>query len=112
MIVFSHYPTDYFVGGGVYGEHGSPGIMYQLRRQDVRITYFGAHVHITEGPKHTLGPHNVEWVVGGGGGWSCDGAQGLVTGDVDLATGEVLNLRMLEANWDQCCRWNPHPKGG
>ena len=42
MLVFSHYPTDYFRFGGVYKEHGSPGIMRQLQRTDVKITYFGA----------------------------------------------------------------------
>ena len=49
VIVFTHYPVNYFEYGGVKGEHGSPGIVEQLKRHDVNITFFGAHVHLTEG---------------------------------------------------------------
>ncbi len=53
---------------------------------------------------------NEEWTVGGGGGWSCDGEQGFVVGDILLATGEVVNTREIMANRRDCCWNNPHPK--
>ena len=52
---------------------------------------------------------SIEWTVGGGGGWSCDGPQGIVVGDVITATGEVVNARILRVEWNDCCRRNPHP---
>ena len=48
------------------------------------------------GPLRRIHP-NVEWVVGGGGGWSCDGQQGFVVGDIDRTTGKVMLLPRLQA---------------
>lgn len=47
------------------------------------------------GPLRRIQP-NVEWVVGGGGGWSCDGQQGFVVGDIDRRSGKVTPLPRLQ----------------
>ena len=53
VIVVTHYPINYFKWGGILGEHGSPGIIEQLQRSDVSITFFGAHIHLTEGEEQS-----------------------------------------------------------
>ena len=112
LIVNSHYPTDYLEGLQAYVPSAGRNvrILDLLRRTDVQITYIGAHRHSTDdNPKHrnNIAP-NREWVVGGGGGWSCDGPQGVVVGDVDTTTGEVLHTRIIQAEWKTCCRDNPN----
>lgn len=75
VLVFSHYPTDYF--------GGNPDFINDLRTNAVNVQYFGGHRHTTDnGPNqsHDLSP-NQGWCVGGGGGWSCDSPfQGFLVG--------------------------------
>ena len=98
LIIVTHYPINYIHGGGVKGERVDSGEwMRLLRRTDLKITYLGAHVHVTEKHASSIAPHE-EYVVGGGGGWSCDGQQGIVVGDVLIATGEVFNTYSIRAS--------------
>lgn len=77
LIVFSHYPTDYFTS--------VPEFLDQLRpRKPGRtVAYFSGHRHNTDQTStFKTGPH--DWLVGGGGGWSCDGLeQGFVVATID-----------------------------
>lgn len=87
LLVFSHYPTDYL--------QSVPDFVNQLRPHGKRtIAYFSGHRHNTD-QTTTLrtGPH--DWLVGGGGGWSCDGIEqgfvvGIIDNDFQLKTHPVL----------------------
>lgn len=87
LIVFSHYPTDYlwmippFVNGlqDDWNHH---------------VAYFAGHRHNVNKLPPWKNPNN-NWLVGGGGGWSCDGgSQGFVVGEIsneqELSTYPVL----------------------
>ncbi|CAE7386410.1 PAP8 [Symbiodinium natans] len=76
LLIFSHYPTDYF--------HSRPDFLELLGRQGTpRIAYFGGHRHNTD-QWSTLRTGHHDWLVGGGGGWSCDGReQGFLVGTID-----------------------------
>jgi len=96
LLVFSHYPTDYF--------KTAPHFMEGLRDASKRIVYFGGHRHDVDHSTTTSIHPNVNWLVGGGGGWSCDGAkQGFVVGEInddfDVHTYSVL------VSPDTCCAW-------
>ena len=86
LLVFSHYPTDYF--------QSVPSFLDQLEPNGERtIAYFSGHRHNTD-QTTTLrtGPH--DWLVGGGGGWSCDGIeQGIVVGTID-GNSQLKTLQM------------------
>jgi len=93
LVIFSHYPTDYFAS--------VPGFLDLLRDRSREIAYFSGHRHNTD-QKSTgkTGPH--DWLVGGGGGWGCDGSeQGYVVATIDqdyrLRTYPVL------INPEVCC---------
>ena len=115
VIINTHYPSDYFerykFGANVSGV-GWVDAIALFGTEDPKITYIGAHRHATnDNPDHPwLISPSAEWTVGGAGGWSCDGPQGIVVGDVVTATGEVTNMRVIRADWNTCCRRNPHPR--
>jgi len=74
MVVFSHYPTDYFA-------RKRTGVLAALKDTRKKITYFGGHRHNTDQHSTASIAPNQNWLVGGGGGWSCDGGrQGFVVG--------------------------------
>lgn len=75
MVVFSHYPTDYF--------RTAPKFLDALKNNSARdITYFGAHRQTTDQTGIPIKP-NTNWVVGGGGGDTCDSSkQGFVVGEI------------------------------
>lgn len=65
LLVFSHYPTDYF--------WSRPDFLDALSNASTHhVEYFGGHRHNTDqGSTISIFPNN-NWLVGGGGGWSCD----------------------------------------
>jgi len=76
LLVFSHYPTDYF--------SSVPEFLTNLSNASKHdILFFGGHRHNVDNTTTWQTPPNRNWVVGGGGGWSCDGpAQGFLVGTV------------------------------
>mmetsp|Transcript_65974 Transcript_65974/g.190317 ORF Transcript_65974/g.190317 Transcript_65974/m.190317 type:complete len:451 (+) Transcript_65974:61-1413(+) len=95
LIVFSHYPTDYYWVA-------APEFLDALRTPARNITFFGGHRHSTDQwSVASIAPNNA-WLVGGGGGWSCDsGTQGFVVGqvmsDLSVKTSPVIVDR------ESCC---------
>eukprot|EP00928_Gymnodinium_smaydae_P023872 TRINITY_DN19528_c0_g2_i1.p1 TRINITY_DN19528_c0_g2~~TRINITY_DN19528_c0_g2_i1.p1 ORF type:complete len:418 (-),score=55.34 TRINITY_DN19528_c0_g2_i1:427-1680(-) len=87
LLVFSHYPTDYF--------RSVPHFLDGLRDPAKRTVYFGGHRHNVDQYTTESTHPNANWVVGGGGGWSCDGGeQGFVVGEIsedfEVSTYSVL----------------------
>lgn len=83
FVTFSHYPSDFF--------GHDPAFLNQLRwpGPNRSMAYFGGHRHNTDQRSTArTGPH--DWLVGGGGGWSCDGhEQGFLVAEID----QEFNLR-------------------
>lgn len=76
LVVFSHYPTDYF-------SKKRPSILTLLEDDAKPIVYFGGHRHNTDQSSTADIGGNTNWLVGGGGGYSCDGGQqGFVVGEI------------------------------
>jgi hypothetical protein len=76
LVVFSHYPTDYF--------EAVPRFLETLKDNSSHgITYFGAHRQATDQSGTSIEP-NTNWVVGGGGGDICErnSKQGFVFGEI------------------------------
>lgn len=89
MIVFSHYPTDYFDSEEPWlpPHDDYSDLLRQLRDDRRHIQYFGGHRHNVDHENTTSIAPNVNWLVGGGGGWSCDGSQqGFVVGEIFSTT--------------------------
>jgi len=105
LIVFSHYPTDYL--------WSNPGLLASLSDASKHhIEYFGGHRHnVDQNSTISIAPNN-NWLVGGGGGWSCDvlkgipQQQGFVVGEID-ALGQITTRPVLIDN-SACCV-KPHP---
>jgi hypothetical protein len=76
LVVVSHYPTDYFAA--------APKFLSTLRDDSKHsIVYFGGHRHSTDKDSTYSIEPNSNWVVGGGGGYSCDSQkQGFVVGEI------------------------------
>lgn len=76
LLVFSHYPTDYF--------WAAPEFLGALRDSSKHhIEYFGGHRHNVDQKSTTSIWPNNNWLVGGGGGYGCDGEeQGFLVGEV------------------------------
>ncbi|CAK0894525.1 unnamed protein product [Prorocentrum cordatum] len=99
LVVFSHYPTDYF--------SLAPKFLAGLRDNSrYGITYFGGHRHSTDNDSTTSTRPNTNWVVGGGGGWGCDSdKQGFVVGEVHV-DGSVSTRAVLVPP-GTCCAAQP-----
>jgi hypothetical protein len=78
LVVFSHYPTDYF--------SAAPDFMAGLRNSSKHhIEYFGGHRHNVDQTSTASTAPNNNWLVGGGGGSNCDGEQqGFVVMEIGL----------------------------
>jgi len=76
LVVFSHYPTDYLTG--------APDLLEALMDNSRHnITYFGGHRHSVDNTSTLSIEPNKNWLVGGGGGFSCDSEkQGFVVGEI------------------------------
>jgi len=96
LLVFSHYPTDY------PDRAGYNNFMSQLRDNSAHnIQYFGGHRHSTEKSWVHIEP-NTQWLVGGGGGWSCDSKnQGFVVGEIDWDYNIKTYSKLI--NYADCC---------
>lgn len=95
LLVFSHYPTDYF-----YSEPDFIAGLSDNSKHD--IFYFGGHRHNTDNYTTMRTGPNVNWVVGGGGGWSCDGKQqGFVVGEI--APDARIQTYSVLVDYDTCC---------
>lgn len=99
MLVFSHYPTDYF--------SAAPRFLDGLRDNSAHdILYFGGHRHDTDQESTISTSPNSNWLVGGGGGWSCDGTkQGFVVGEIN--NDYTIHTYAVLANYSHCCLGNP-----
>ena len=92
LVVFSHYPTDYF-------RHHHTDMLGALKDNSRHaITYFGGHRHNTDQSGSSIAPNN-EWLVGGCGGWGCDGGnQGFVVGEIS----DTVKTYAVLANKNLC----------
>eukprot|EP00413_Alexandrium_margalefii_P014171 CAMPEP_0204548584 /NCGR_PEP_ID=MMETSP0661-20131031/23685_1 /ASSEMBLY_ACC=CAM_ASM_000606 /TAXON_ID=109239 /ORGANISM="Alexandrium margalefi, Strain AMGDE01CS-322" /LENGTH=234 /DNA_ID=CAMNT_0051555505 /DNA_START=33 /DNA_END=734 /DNA_ORIENTATION=- len=69
MVVFSHYPTDYL--------WKLPEVLSLLGNASLRhVLYLGGHRHNVDQSSTLSTAPNANWLVGGGGGWSCDAPKG------------------------------------
>lgn len=97
LVVFSHYPTDYF--------WAFPDFLAELSNASSHhVEYFGGHRHNVDQRSTTSTAPNSNWVVGGGGGWGCEAygrEQGFVVGEI----GADLNLTTYPVlvNFSVCC---------
>mmetsp|Transcript_10084 Transcript_10084/g.28499 ORF Transcript_10084/g.28499 Transcript_10084/m.28499 type:complete len:166 (-) Transcript_10084:113-610(-) len=100
MLVFSHYPTDYFWDSS--SDDASADFLAQLRDGSKHVAYFGGHRHnVDQTTTISIAP-NDNWLTGGGGGWSCDGSQqGFVVGEI--AQDGTLTTRPVLVPQSQCC---------
>mmetsp|Transcript_120327 Transcript_120327/g.236472 ORF Transcript_120327/g.236472 Transcript_120327/m.236472 type:complete len:502 (+) Transcript_120327:94-1599(+) len=100
LIVFSHYPTDYFSSVPEFLRNLSTASNHD-------IVYFGGHRHNVDNvTTWNIAPNN-NFLVGGGGGWSCDGKQqGFLVATID----EDYNIELTPelVDYDRCCP--PPPK--
>jgi len=95
MVVFSHYPTEHF--------RAAPTFLDALKDNSARdITYFGAHRRTTDQSGVSIEP-NTNWVVGGGGGDTCDSRkQGFVVGEIWGDSSITVTPSYVDA--ELCCR--------
>merc|ERR1712136_705178 len=94
LVVFSHYPVDYL--------YANPEILDLLPDQSKHdIVYFGGHRHNTDQNGPSIAP-NTQWLVGGGGGYGCDGGQQGFMGGFVWADGTVTTEVKLVKTSD-CC---------
>jgi hypothetical protein len=113
LLVFSHYPTDYFWSRPEFLDALSDASKHH-------VEFFGGHRHNTDqGSTIPILPNN-NWLVGGGGGWSCDPPdkegvaiqQGFVVGEI-YANSNVTTYGVFVDN-EKCCplplkKWGPDP---
>jgi len=99
LLVFSHYPTDYF--------SSRPDFIRALSNNSKHhIEYFAGHRHNVDQSSTTSTAPNNNWLVGGGGGWGCEGYapqnQGFVVGEIH-DDGTITTYSVL-VDTSECCR--------
>jgi len=98
LLVFSHYPTDYFLDAPRFLEELSDNSRHG-------VVYFGGHRHnVDNSSTESIAP-NTNWLVGGGGGWGCEGygrEQGFVVGEISRRGYNVTTYPVL-VNYSLCC---------
>eukprot|EP00931_Biecheleriopsis_adriatica_P050337 TRINITY_DN29137_c0_g1_i1.p1 TRINITY_DN29137_c0_g1~~TRINITY_DN29137_c0_g1_i1.p1 ORF type:complete len:409 (+),score=60.29 TRINITY_DN29137_c0_g1_i1:31-1257(+) len=102
LVVFSHYPTDYF------WNHARYPLLQVLRDNSKhKVEYFAGHRHSTD-RFSTIPTHpNNNWLVGGGGGWSCDSPhQGIVVGLID-ENSDLKTYPVYVPHWHCCDKPGP-----
>jgi len=101
LLVFSHYPTDYFSAS----QQGLDFLAELSNAQTHHIEYFAGHRHNTDQTSTWQIKPNNNWLVGGGGGWGCEGygrEQGIVVGEI-AADGTIETYSVL-VDADECCQ--------
>lgn len=102
MLIINHYPSVYF-GGSRYKfiealKGGS--------NNDAQLYFFGGHTHfVQENYGMNISPAKA-WLVGGGGGWGCDGsAQGFTVGIINKDSDGKFSIEMKAelVNHSSCC---------
>jgi len=101
LLVFSHYPTDYF-WDHTSGDASADFISDLSDASTHHIEYFGGHRHnVDQTSTASIAPNN-NWLSGGGGGWGCDGSQqGFVL--VEIAADGTMTSKPLLVDQGQCC---------
>ncbi|EOD40413.1 hypothetical protein EMIHUDRAFT_222903 [Emiliania huxleyi CCMP1516] len=113
LLAFSHYPVDYLrgrwsaAGDALHGRSGTAArqkreTLGMLRDRRVALAYFAGHRHGTENNTGPFSEPAQAFTLGGGGGWSCDGDQGYLVGEV-LSDGSWDNLRLVRMERSECC---------
>merc|ERR1719150_958046 len=110
VIVFNHYPPTYFT------RDGRESFLQGLRTGPANgadLYYFGGHVHFVKEQGHDYGwPFSADvspakqWLVGGGGGWGCDGPQqGFVVGIINRDENGKFSIELESqlVNPASCC---------
>lgn len=97
VIVFSHYPSDYY--------WAYPEFMAKLSNASRHhILNLGGHRHNVDERSCTSIAPNTAWLVGGGGGWGCEGygdEQGFLVGEI--GSDAVISTYPVLVNFTTCC---------
>jgi hypothetical protein len=103
LLVFSHYPTDYlWAAWDPWKLIDDLKVNHTADGSPRHVEYFGGHRHnVDQDSTRSIWP-NSNWLVGGGGGWSCDGAnQGFVVGEIKDDFQLVTYSQIVD--WNMCC---------
>jgi len=101
VLIMNHYHTNYF-GGSRYGFINA---LKGGAANGAQVWHFGGHTHfVQENYGQNIGSAK-QWLVGGGGGWGCDGAaQGFTVGIIDRTNGKTtISMHSELVDHSACC---------
>merc|ERR1719356_1997095 len=104
VLLFNHYPSNYFQSNN---RRSFIDAVKQGPSNNAKIFYFGGHTHNVEKNYGINTDPAEEWLVGGGGGWGCDGNnQGAVVGYIykNSAGRFTIKTESLLIPKSQCCK--------